>query len=71
MTVDLYTKPNCPACTLTKRQLDKREIIHNEHDIETILDEAKARGITSAPIVVVGEQMWGGFRPDRIDALVA
>jgi glutaredoxin-like protein NrdH len=71
VTVDLYTKPNCPACTLTKRQLDKREINHNEHDIDTILDEAKARGITAAPIVVVDGQMWGGFRPDRIDALVA
>lgn len=72
MTVTLYTKPNCPACTMTKRHLDKRGVGYDELPIDDgVLLRADAAGIASAPIVeAVGFAPWGGYRPDRIDALV-
>lgn len=70
--VDVYTVPNCQPCTLTKRRLDAKGITYTESDIDAITERAKAAGIGSAPVVVVdGQIAWGGFRPDRIDALVS
>lgn len=70
MAVTVYTKPNCPACILTKRKLADLGVAHNELPIDdAVTAEAQAQGITAAPIVRVGEQMWGGFRPDRLSAI--
>lgn len=71
MTVTVYTKPNCPACTLTKRHLDKLGVPYREAHVEEVYHAAKDRGITAAPVVQAGPDMWGGYRPDRIEALVA
>lgn len=73
MTVDVYTKPACGACTVTKKHLDKSKISYAEADIDSIRAEAMARGILAAPVVVIDgdlDSAWGGYRPDRIDALV-
>lgn len=71
MTVTVYTKPDCPACKLTKCHLDKRGVPYIEADIDEVHHAAKARGITSAPVVQAGADMWGGYRPDRLDELAA
>ena len=70
MTV-VYTKPNCPACSMTIRHLEKRGIDYATGPIADIHDLATKQGIMAAPVVVAGEQMWGGYRPDRIDALIS
>ena len=72
--VTVYTAPHCPGCTQTKRHLDKRGIPYVERPID---DEVRAAAyeldITSAPIVCASvngvESYWGGYRPDRIDAI--
>lgn len=73
MTVTVYTKPLCPQCNATKKHLTKLGIEVNELPIdEAVLLRATAAGILSAPIVeAIGHAPWGGYRPDRIDALVA
>lgn len=74
-TVTVYTSPSCPACTLTKRHLDRIGVPYTEHAIdETVRVCAEELGITSAPIVCanvdgVEVEPWGGFRPDRLNAL--
>lgn len=71
MTITVYTKPACPACKLTKKQLEKCELPYCEQPMtDEIREAAVARGELSAPIVQAGDQLWGGFRPDRIRALV-
>lgn len=73
MTATVYTKPNCPQCTATKKHLTKLgiEVIELPID-EAVLLRASAAGILSAPIVeAVGFAPWGGYRPDKLDALVA
>lgn len=77
MTVTVYTAgPACQACTLTKRHLDRRGIAFTEQPLNG--DNAAAAielGFTTAPVVCVSidgvEQHWDGYRPDRIDGLVA
>ena len=71
MTVTVYTQPSCPACTLTKRQLDKLGIAYAELPIDDdVRVRAEAAGIMSAPIVeAIGHPPFGGFRPDRLNAL--
>lgn len=72
MTVRVYTKPQCSQCVQTTRLLDREGV---PYVTESLLDEgnlaaAKELGHTSAPVVVVGEDNWSGFRPDLINELV-
>ena len=73
--VTVYTKPNCPQCTMTKKQLDRLGIEHRVIDV-TVDPDAHAYvtglGYQQAPVVVVGdgENHWGGFSPDKLKGLV-
>jgi glutaredoxin-like protein NrdH len=72
MTV-VYTKPGCPACTLTVKHLEKRGIPFEKRPItDAVLSTAASLGITAAPIVETdGQPPWGGYRPDALDALAS
>lgn len=71
-TITVYGKPSCVQCDATYRTLDKRGI---EYTIVDISQDAIAReyvmelGHLQAPVIVVGDQHWSGFRPDRIAAM--
>lgn len=76
--VTVYTSgPSCMACTMTKKQLDRRSIPYEEIPLDsaddTVFDAITYLGFTQAPVVCAattdGEQNWSGYRPDRIDAL--
>lgn len=73
--VTVYTKPDCPQCTMTKKQLDRLGIEHTTVDV-TADPEAHAYvtglGYQQAPVVVVGdgERHWGGFSPDKLKGLI-
>lgn len=71
MTVRVYTKPDCRQCDMTKRLLDGEGVSYVVEDLTDAgnLAAAKALGHTSAPVVVVGEESWAGFQPDRIKEL--
>lgn len=79
ITVTVYTSgPSCMACVQTKRHLDRRGIAYTEVAIgsdDGITAAAQELGLSTAPVVCAstadGEQYWDGYRPDRIDALVA
>lgn len=69
--ITVYTQPDCVQCGSTKRHLAKRKLQFAEQPMDLIRARAVEAGITSAPVVVVDDdQIWGGYRPDRIDALV-
>ncbi len=70
-TVRVYTKPRCQPCRATKRRLTDAGIGFVEEDLTDPgnLAAAKALGHTHAPVVVVGEESWSGFRPDLINDL--
>lgn len=70
MTVTVYTKPACGGCIATKKHLDKLGIPYAVGSMDDIRDLAIEQGILAAPVVEVDGQLWGGYRPDRIAALV-
>lgn len=72
MTVTLYSaNPDCQGCKLTRRQLIDRGIKFSEAaPTDAVIAAARAQGLElTAPIVQAGDQLWTGYRPDRIDAL--
>lgn len=74
--VTVFSKPLCPQCDMTKKQLEKLGIEHRVIDV-TADPEAyayvKSLGYNQAPVVVVGdgEDHWGGFRIDRLRGLAS
>ena len=71
--VIVYSNPNCSACEQTKRFLTVKGIefeakmISESPEVFSLIDE---RGYSSAPVVVVGEDSWSGFRLDKLNSLV-
>jgi glutaredoxin-like protein NrdH len=78
MSITVYSKSNCVQCTQTKKTLVKLGLIENQ-DYEVIdvtvdaaaYDKVIAMGYKAAPVVVVGEDHWAGFQPDKLKALVS
>lgn len=74
--VRVYSKPNCQACKATMRKMDALGMAYEVEDAldPGNLEAVKALGFLSAPVVVAGisdDDMWSGFRPDRIEQLAA
>lgn len=70
----VYTKPDCPGCKMTKRELDKVGATYQEVDLTTrpdLVEEFTAEGLRSAPVVELGEQRIAGFDPAKIRAIAA
>lgn len=68
-TTIVFTKNNCTQCTATERELDSLGVIYTEINIEEnpeYLDQLKAAGFRSAPVVVTPKGSWAGYKPDRI-----
>lgn len=74
MSITVYTKPSCVQCNATYRALDAAGIEYDIRDLSEdlmALEQVKALGYMQAPVVVAGEDHWSGFRPDKIEELVA
>lgn len=70
--VTVYSKPNCPQCTQTKKKLEQRGIAFEVIDISQDKKAAQTvndLGYRQVPVVVSGEKHWSGFRPDLLSAL--
>lgn len=68
----VYTKPNCQQCNMTKKQFEKQGVAYDVIDItedHDARDYVLSLGHLSAPVVVVGDQSWSGYRPEKIQAL--
>ena len=70
----VYTKPDCPGCKMTKRELDKAGAPYNEIDLTTrpdLVEQFRAEGLRSAPVVELGAERVAGFNPAKIRAIAA
>lgn len=73
MTVTVYTLPACVQCDSTKRLLTRTNVPFEEIDLSSdseAYEMVRALGYTAAPVVVVGDDHWSGFRPDKLETLV-
>lgn len=72
--VTVYTKPRCPQCEATKRQLTRQGVEFDTVDITSdpaILAEIQAAGFRQAPVVMTADTSWSGYRPDLIRAIAS
>jgi glutaredoxin-like protein NrdH len=74
MPVTVYSKPNCPQCELTKRDMDILGIEYESVDItqhQEQLQRLTALGYRSAPVVETDHGIWSGYDQDKIKSLVS
>lgn len=72
MTITVFTKPHCPQCDATKRQLTKQGLPFETVDLEShpdILAQLREAGFMQAPVVIAPDASWTGYRPDLIREL--
>lgn len=77
MKVILYSKANCPMCSLTERALQKHGVMYSVRKMDE--DQAaydfvtQVLGYSQAPAVYVDDDgvvdHWSGFSPDKVRAL--
>lgn len=70
----VYTKPDCPGCTMTRRELDRVGAPYKEVDLTTrpdLVESFTAEGLRSAPVVELGDERIAGFNPAKIRAIAA
>lgn len=72
--ITVYTKDRCPQCTTTKNTLLKQGIAFTEVDVqkpenENLVVMLRERGFGSLPVVETRNDMWAGFRPDKLALL--
>ena len=70
--IKIYTKPGCMQCKMT--DLFKSRGVEFEY-LDISKDQAAAQrvselGYRQLPVVEVGAEHWGGFRPERVNAAV-
>lgn len=72
MTVTVYSRPNCMPCKATYRELDKYgvpyEVVDTSEDHDA-REYVMGLGYQQSPVVVVGDQHWSGYSPDKIKAV--
>ncbi|WEV67560.1 glutaredoxin-like protein NrdH [Bifidobacterium sp. ESL0769] len=72
MTVTVFTKPRCPQCEATKRQLTRANIAFEAVDLTenpSTLEQLTQAGFRQAPVVITPDASWSGYRPDLIKQL--
>lgn len=71
--VVVWVQANCRQCWATKRFLDRAEVPYEVRDVDddviTAVKEAKAE--LRAPVVRFRDDLWSGFRPDKLSEAVA
>ena len=72
--ITLYSKPNCMQCNFTKQFFEDNQVpfvIKDVFESEEALEEVKALGFQSLPVIVAdGIEPFFGFRPDILEQLV-
>lgn len=73
MHVTVYSKPDCPQCDLTKRDLEILGIPFDLVDIsqdEGMLNKIRELGFRSAPVVETDQDAWSGYNQEKIKSLL-
>ncbi|OZG64767.1 glutaredoxin family protein [Bifidobacterium eulemuris] len=74
MAVTVYSKPSCPQCDATKRQLTALGVPFAVVDVTQDAQAAellRTAGFMQVPVVLADNDIWSGYRPDKIKQLAA
>jgi glutaredoxin-like protein NrdH len=71
--IRVWTNENCIQCERTKKFLDDNNIPYLTLSLMQNLEQAKQfvdMGFRSAPIVETEEEIWSGFKLDKLKGLI-
>jgi glutaredoxin-like protein NrdH len=79
--ITVYSKNDCPACKMLKKQLDSNAVAYREINVDTLTDYARDEtiahikdelGFRSLPVLVAdGVEPFSGFNPTLIRKVIA
>ncbi len=72
MNIKLFSKNNCMQCKMAKKLLTDNNIVFEEINLDHIpdaIEELKAKGLQTVPVVTAGEDIIVGFNPGKLRKL--
>ena len=79
--ITVYSKNDCPACKMLKKQLDSNAVAYREINVDTLTDYARdgtialikdELGFRSLPVLVAdGVEPFSGFNPTMLRKVIA
>ena len=71
--VTIYSKNDCVQCKMTKKFLDQYNVEYNEINLDEqpeFIDHVKGLGFSAAPVIETANDVFSGFQPGKLQALV-
>lgn len=72
--ITVYTKPSCPQCNATEKELNRKGLVYSTIDVTKDIGAytkiTEEFGYKSVPVVVTQSGgHWAGFQIDKLDIL--
>ncbi|HEM3632963.1 TPA: glutaredoxin-like protein NrdH [Streptococcus suis] len=71
--VTIYSKNNCVQCKMSKKFLDQHNVAYKEINLDEqpeYIKHVKSLGFSSAPVIETENEVFSGFQPAKLKALV-
>ncbi|HEL1612653.1 TPA: glutaredoxin-like protein NrdH [Streptococcus suis] len=71
--VTIYSKNNCVQCKMSKKFLDEHNVAYKEINLDEqpeFIEHVKSLGFSAAPVIETENEVFSGFQPTKLKALV-
>ncbi|HFI0252086.1 TPA: glutaredoxin-like protein NrdH [Streptococcus suis] len=71
--VTIYSKNDCVQCKMSKKFLDQHNVAYTEINLDEqpeYIEHVKGLGFSAAPVIETANEVFSGFQPAKLKALV-
>ncbi|CYU49160.1 TPA: glutaredoxin-like protein NrdH [Streptococcus suis] len=71
--VTIYSKNDCVQCKMSKKFLDQHNVAYTEINLDEqpeYIEHVKSLGFSAAPVIETANDVFSGFQPGKLKALV-
>ncbi|HFI0467749.1 TPA: glutaredoxin-like protein NrdH [Streptococcus suis] len=71
--VTIYSKNDCVQCKMSKKFLDEHNVAYKEINLDEqpeFIEYVKSLGFSAAPVIETESEVFSGFQPTKLKALV-
>ncbi|HEM3684203.1 TPA: glutaredoxin-like protein NrdH [Streptococcus suis] len=71
--VTIYSKNDCVQCKMSKKFLDQHNVAYTEINLDEqpeYIEHVKGLGFSAAPVIETENEVFSGFQPAKLKALV-
>ncbi|HFI0632807.1 TPA: glutaredoxin-like protein NrdH [Streptococcus suis] len=71
--VTIYSKNDCVQCKMSKKFLDQHNVAYTEINLDEqpeYIEHVKGLGFSAAPVIETENEVFSGFQPTKLKALV-